>query len=347
MNQTKWFLQSGPDHDIAISTRIRLARNITDYPFPSRMNDLQRQELNERIGKVLSTADTAPLSFTYFDMEQTDDAVRWSMVERHLVSPQFARYPEGRYLYLSEDERVSIMVGEEDHLRIQVLTAGLDPTEGLALAQKMDGIFDRAFRYAFDQQLGYLTECPTNLGTGLRASVMLHLPALRRNGSIARISSTVSKLGLTVRGAYGEGTDPAGDFYQLSNQITLGISEEEAVSNLSGLAGQIILQERKARQAEAENRLVVEDRTYRALGLLKSARLMSGDEFLKLSSALRMGLSLQIIDCDTLLTALNSLIFDVGAATLQRGAGRLLPEQERDTLRAQVIRERLESICRD
>lgn len=175
-----------------------------------------------------------------------------SLVERHCISPEFAQEKEGRLLLLSADESVSVMVGEEDHLRIQVISANKNLASCMALANQLDDLLDEQLEFAFDEKLGYLTQCPTNLGTGLRASVMLHLPALEQTGAAAKLAANVQKLGLTLRGTYGEGSKAQGSLYQLSNQVTLGISEEAAVQNLSGIAQQIIDQERRARKALAE-----------------------------------------------------------------------------------------------
>ena len=204
------------------------------------------------------------------------------------------------------------------------------------LADKIDTLLDEQLNFAFNDKLGYLTQCPTNIGTGMRASLMLHLPALKESGAMGKISASLSKLGLVIRGMYGEGTDPKGAVYQLSNQVTLGISEKEALNNLRDIAMQLITQERAARKAMSEN-ITVLDTVYRAFGTLKYAKLLSNDECMKLLSYLRFGVEMGIfenIDFDTI----NHLMIEVQPATLMKNVGKKLSPQERDCIRAEVVR---------
>ena len=211
-----------------------------------------------------------------------------SLVERHLVSPEFISDRQGRGLLLLDDESVSIMINEEDHIRIQVIRPNMDLDGAYDLADKIDTLFDEQLNFAFNDKLGYLTQCPTNIGTGMRASLMLHLPALKESGAMGKISASLSKLGLVIRGMYGEGTDSNGSVYQLSNQVTLGISEKEAISNLRDIAMQLISQEREARKAMSGN-IAVLDTVYRAFGTLSYAKLLGNDECMQLLSLLRFG----------------------------------------------------------
>lgn len=338
----KWYMKKHGDEDVAVSTRIRLARNLIGYPFENRMTAEQKKHLFNDVKTVLTNANLGgELELNFIDLEKLTEAQIISLVERHLISPNFAGDIEGRGLILSSDETVSIMVNEEDHIRIQVLSSGLNLKESLDLANKIDDILDASLRYAFDQKLGYLTQCPTNIGTGLRASVMLHLPALEENGVIGKLSSMVSKLGLTIRGTYGEGTRVNGAFYQLSNQVTLGISEEGATENLKAIALQIIAQERAARENEQGDAL--EDKVWRAYGILNSARLMSSDEFVELISIVRMGVSQNIIKGISY-ENVSALIAKTGAATIMAGEKASLTPQQRDKLRAEKIREYLYSL---
>lgn len=335
----KWYLNSGGEDDVAVSTRIRLARNLRAYPFEGRMTAKQKKKLLFDVKTVLENANLKnPRELHFLELEKLSREQTVSLVERHLISPAFAQDTKNEGLVLSEDESVSVMLNEEDHIRIQTLGAGLSLREMLQEANSLDDIFDASLLYAFDEKLGYLTQCPTNLGTGLRASVMLHLPALEANEVIGRISQMVSKLGLTIRGTYGEGTRVNGSFYQLSNQVTLGISEEAAVENLRAIAQQIITQERTARAAESGDYL--EDKVFRAYGVLSSARLLSGEEFVELISMVRMGVSMGVLKGPSL-GVINALINETGAATLMAHAGQKLSDGERDKLRAQLVRERL------
>ncbi len=338
----KWYLRANGQEDVAVSTRVRLARNLRAYPFGQRMSTEQKKRLLTDVRSVLENANLAGGSeLRFLELEKLTPQQVFSFMERHLISPAFAQSPKDEGLVLSEDEGIAIMLNEEDHIRIQALGAGLALKETLDAANALDDVLDRALLYAFDDKLGYLTQCPTNLGTGLRASVMLHLPALEANGVIGRISQMVSKLGLTIRGTFGEGTGVNGAFYQLSNQVTLGLSEESAIENLRAIATQIIVQERAARAAESGDAL--EDRVWRAYGVLNSARLLTGEEFIELISVVRMGVSLNIIK-GLDYGQINALINETGAATIMAREGKPLADLQRDKLRAQIVRERLYNI---
>ena len=239
-----------PDGDIAVSTRVRLARNLEGIPFPSKMSAAERRELNGRVKAALLESNTPfAKSLKYIDMKSVPENEIAAMVERHTVSPEFAADSSERAVILSADESISIMVGEEDHIRIQVILGGLQLEKAYDIAETLDRLLYDSLHFAFDKDLGFLTECPTNLGTGMRASVMLHLPVTESNGEIAAVSDTVGKIGFTVRGMYGEGSKSAAAMYQVSNQITLGISEKNAVDNLKIITGQLIAKERESRAA--------------------------------------------------------------------------------------------------
>ena len=337
----KWYLETGPQGDVVISTRIRLARNIDETPFPFRMTKEQAETIVRNVKDALFSSDPAiPENFEFFEMESMTPARAMSLAERHLISPEFAQQRQSRGLLLSKDESVSIMINEEDHIRIQTMLPGMQLKEALDIANRFDDLLDEKLHYAFDENLGYLTTCPTNLGTGLRASLMLHLPGLTLSGSIPSLSGAIAKLGLTIRGLYGEGSEPKGAFYQISNQITLGLSETQAIENLKGIAEQIIAQERAARESLKKLSPQFEDKIFRSYGILKNARLMSGDEFMALVSDVRLGVILGIIK-NISVEDLNGLTYEVQPATLVAGAGRKLDAQTRDVLRAQKVREKL------
>ena len=240
---------------------------------------------------------------------------------------------------MTADETVGIMINEEDHIRIQVMSQGLELAGVYDMADKIDTLLDHALGFAFDEKLGYLTQCPTNLGTGMRASLMLHLPALQHSKAIGRIAGNLAKLGLTLRGTYGEGTEPKGALYQLSNQVTLGLSEKAAIDNLQNIAMQLVTQERSARQALAQN-VETLDMISRSRGILKSARLLSNEECIKLLSNVRLGITLGEIK-DVTLDTVNELMTDLQPATLMKKEGRRLPPEQRDALRARIVNARL------
>ena len=235
--------------EAVVSTRIRLARNLKEYPFPIRLSADKAREIVDRVGEALKDCE---IKFHRIDLDNIPDTIRVAMIERHLVSPDFISEQDGRAVYLSDDNTVSIMVNEEDHIRLQVIKDGFELKEAYALADQIDNILSKKLNFAFHERLGYLTQCPTNLGTGMRASVMLHLPALRMTGVVNSIGANLSKLGLTMRGLYGESSKPAGAFYQLSNQVTLGISEKAAIDNLQNITTQLIAQEMRSRENSVE-----------------------------------------------------------------------------------------------
>ncbi len=334
----KWYLSAGSEADTVVSTRIRLARNLAGIPFPSHMTDDQLAQVNQTVRDALFSDKEASQRFKYIEMETLPDITAMSMVERHIISPNFAENRRGKVLLLSSDESVSIMLCEEDHIRIQVMRAGLALDEAYAEADRIDDLLGQHLKYAFNERLGYLTECPTNLGTGLRASLMLHLPALEASGAVNRLAATVSKIGLTVRGTYGEGSKASASMYQISNQVTLGISERAAVDNLKSIASQAIAQERGLRSSLDPD--AIEDAAWRALGTLKFARSISSEEFMGLISKVRLGISMGIIT-DVSLSTAEELIISAGAASIQAAKGEPLEAAERDKLRADLARERL------
>lgn len=329
-----WYNTLGEHGDIVLSTRVRLARNLNDFPFPVRLDREGKKQVCECVKNALSDYTETELEF--IDMEELSRGDAVSLAEKHLISPEFAYDSTGRALLKSDDEEISIMLCEEDHIRIQVILPGLSQKDAFLKAEKIDRAIEEKLTYAFNERLGYLTQCPTNLGTGMRASVLLHLPALVRKGAMRRLSSTVAKLGLTLRGAYSEGVEAAGDIFQLSNQVTLGISEEAALQNLSSIALQIITEEKQARAAIIGDSEFI-DRIYRANGILRSAYKLSSKELAGLTSLVLLGAEEKIIDAPMeRLASMNILLMP---ATLQKSEGKSLSRDERDIVRARRIRE--------
>ena len=270
-------------------------------------------------------------------LENASEEEAVSLVERHIVSPEFISDRRGKAVLISDDESISIMVNEEDHLRIQVLREGFSLKEAAETADRIDTLLSETLDFAYDPEFGYLTQCPTNLGTGMRASVMLHLPALTENGAMPRIASNLSKLGLTLRGTYGEGSKSVGGLYQLSNQITLGLSENEAIENLRSITVQLMEEERKARSQMAQD-VAWQDKIDRAAGILKTARVLSSSECMELLSYVRFGISVGILQGVTT-EELNGLMVNVQPGTLMAKAGKPLDQNQRDVLRATKVRE--------
>ncbi len=338
---TKWFETVGEQSDIVISSRIRLARNLVNYPFCGRLTEEQEQKLENEVKNALEKINLGDNALRFFEVKELSRTDGLAMVENHIVSPDFLENPNA-LLALSQDDSVSVMVNEEDHIRIQILASGLDLERALDIANKIDDVLDESLDYAFDDQLGFLTACPSNLGTGLRASVMLHIPALEKAGALSKMSGTISKLGLTLRGTYGEGSKVLGSVYQLSNQITLGISEEQAVKNLHEITLQIIEKEREARRALVKSEKAI-DQIYRCYGILKYAKLISSEEFFDLMSYVRIGISEKILNVDATeavtIQKLNYLLSQIGSATICRNAKEDLSPEKRDSIRAKMIQE--------
>ncbi len=325
---------------IALSSRIRLARNYEDFAFPSRMNQELAQSVLDRTMQSLQAAPDlgVPHMVRMADLSQL---AREELVEQHRISPELARRDEGALVELLEGS-VYVMINEEDHLRIQAILPGLSLGEALEKANRTDDALERG-GYAFDPRYGYLTACPTNAGTGMRASVMLHLPALTLLSQIGPIIRSVSRIGLTVRGIYGEGSQANGNMYQLSNQVTLGRNESEILHALGEAALQVMQRERDARKLMLErNRIGLEDRLLRSYGILSNARKMSLREFMQRMSDVRlaMDLSLLPLQADTL----DALLLDAQPAALQRRAGEELSAEEQNVQRANLVREELQAV---
>lgn len=333
---SSWYTSHASEDDIAVSTRIRLARNLSGLPFPAGMTPEQRRELNLKVKNAVLQSNTPfAKSLKYIDMADVPQTEIAAMVERHIISPEFAEENAERAIIISADESISIMIGEEDHVRIQVILGGLQLEKAYDTAEQLDSLLYNELHFAFDRNLGFLTECPTNLGTGLRASVMLHLPVTESNGEISSIAETVGKIGFTVRGMYGEGSKASASMYQVSNQITLGISEKNAIDNLKIITQQLIDKERKARNSL--NKIKLEDMCFRALGTLQNCRILSSREMMDLLSRIKLGISMGIIKTDVLPI---KLFIEGQPNMLMKKYGQLEPE-ERDIYRAAFMRDAL------
>lgn len=340
---SEWMKGKGPHSDIVISSRVRIARNFGDLPFPMLATSSQASESIERVGRAFrSMEQTAELAGSeLIRMDDLTSLEQRVLVEKHLISPMLAKESRHGAVILSGNEAVSIMINEEDHLRIQCLFPGLQLHEAWSLASKLDDLFEKQLDFAFDEKRGYLTTCPTNVGTGVRASVMVHLPALGMTQQINRILPAVTQVGLAVRGIYGEGSEAVGGLFQISNQVTLGQSEQEIVDKISSVALQILQLEEKAREKlMREARIKVEDRVHRSFGLLSHARMLDSKEATERLSDLRLGIDLGLIK-GVSAAVLNELLVMTQPGFLQQIAARELESDERDVRRAALIRERL------
>lgn len=339
---SEWMSHGGIQSDIVISTRVRIARNLMHQPFPMLATNQQSEEVLKTLEDVLTDEHIQAYGKLYpvllADLDELDKKV---LVEKHLISPNLASESRNGAVFISEDESLSIMVNEEDHLRIQCLYPGFQVQEAWERASSVDDIFEAHVDYAFDDHRGYLTSCPTNVGTGLRASVMMHLPALVLTQQINRILSAVSQVGLTVRGIYGEGSEAMGNLFQISNQITLGQSEAEIIENLYGVVLQIIQHEKTAREKLiTESRLRMTDRVMRSFGILSHAAIMDSKEAAQRLSDVRLGVDLGLIE-NLSPNVLNELNVLTQPGFLQKKYGENMSPGERDMYRAKLIRERM------
>lgn len=341
---SEWMNGGGEDADIAISSRVRLARNVREYPFPILATDSQLEQIIDTVRQVMEDEDFKRQGpFEFVRMDELTGLQKRVLMEKHLISPTLMAESRRGAVLLSENEAFSIMVNEEDHLRIQCLFSGLQLPRAWEAADRIDDIFEKHVNFAFDERRGYLTSCPTNVGTGIRASVMMHLPGLVLTQQINRILSAITQVGLVVRGLYGEGSEASGNLFQISNQITLGQSEEEIIENLTSVAHQIIEQERAARRYLMQNRrLQLEDRLCRSYGVLTNARIIPSEEAAEKLSDVRLGIDLGIIR-DIPLSVMNELTVLIQPGFLQQYAGQQLDSDSRDERRARLIRERLQS----
>lgn len=331
-----WYLQSGNESDVVFSTRIRLARNIKGFPF------VNRYTKSDSI-KIVELMENAVNSLGYglrlIKLKNLDDVTKLSLVEKHLISPEFA-YNKGETgaMLINDDENICIMINEEDHLRIQILSAGLELENSLNLAMEIDKKIEEIVPYSYNEKYGFLTSCPSNVGTGMRASVMVHLPALSKTRNIRKVLEAVNSFDMNIRGVYGEGSKVKGDIYQISNKQSLGLSEEEIIKNLKVITDKVIEQEKLARKILAKKEIELEDKIYRSFGLLTNCRKLSSDECNNLLSDVKLGTDMGIIkEVDDL--KIKKLEIYTKPANLQKYVGETLDAYSRDIKRSEVVKQ--------
>ena len=336
-----WMREAGPENDTVLSTRIRLARNLTKEKFPIIAEEKDLDNLGLKIkNKYNKRTFKDYKNLEYISMSDLSHVEKRVLVEKHLISPYLAKTHSTGVL-ISENEKVSVMINEEDHIRIQIYFSGFQINEALEASFAFDDWLEEDLDYAFDEEKGYLTSCPTNTGTGMRASVMIHLPGLVLTKRIKRMLPAINQLGFVVRGIYGEGTEATGNIFQISNQITLGKSEKDIIDDLRMIVIQLIKQEREARtRLLKQSKVTLEDRIYRSFGILRYSRVMESKEAATRISDVKLGIDLGIIE-GLSHSILNELITLTQPGFLQHYAGKILAVEERDKLRAKLIRERL------
>ncbi len=334
----EWLRGEGPDSDVVISSRVRLARNLAEYPFLSTASETERTEIYRAVTEAVAT-NAGWSDALSIDLTEADEINRALLVERHLISRQHAVGEGSRGVTVSTDETLALMINEEDHLRTQALRSGLQLDQIWKDVNEADDALSQQLAFAFDQQFGYLTACPTNVGTGIRVSVMLHLPALKLTKEIEKVARAARDMRLAVRGMYGEGTDAVGDLFQISNQTTLGKTEEEIISAFGrDIIPKIVEYEHAARESLVRHRMYqLDDKIWRAYGLLCNARCISSEETLALLSPIRMGIHLGRFSAFGQAT-LNELFLYTQPAHLQKRHGKPLEGEQRGVARAEHIR---------
>ena len=342
LNQTcEWLKGTGPNSNIVISSRVRLARNLNRIPFSHWANRKQKEEVLKKAKETVKTSNYTKGSL-FLLMAELNNLDKQFLIERHLVSREHVLHADHKAVVIDDKEMLSIMINEEDHLRIQVMQSGFNLDEGWRIVDRIDTEFGKKLEYAYSQQWGHLTACPTNTGTGLRASVMLHLPALVMTKQINKVLQAITKLSLTARGFYGEGTEASGNFFQISNQLTLGHSEEDILDNIERIIKQVIGHEQNARRALFEqNRAQIEDRIWRAFATLKNAHIIASKEAIDLFSKVRLGVDMGILKEGLNIQIINKIFILIQPAHLQKIEGKLLSPEERDIKRAELIRKEL------
>lgn len=333
---SNWYLQNGKDSDVVISSRVRLARNIADYPFTTKCSD---ENFIEILDKIKEITPSLGYGLKFIDLKDMDDITKISLVEKHIISPDFAMSKKihGGIL-VNEEENICIMVNDENHIKLQVFSSGQDLENLKNLIVEIDEKLGDLVKYSYSKKFGFLTVSPTDVGTGMKSSVMVHLPALTLTGNINKVLNIVNNFGMNVRGVYGEGTQSQGDVYQISNNQCLGVTEDEIIKNIKLITDKVIEQERLARKYLTKDALSLEDRVYRAYGVLKYATKLSAEECRKLLSDVKLGTDLGIIkELDD--TKVNKLNLYTKPGNLQKYLGKQLDGYERDIKRAEVIKQ--------
>ena len=341
----KWYEQIASDSDVVISSRVRLARNLVTYPFSSKIAEEQAAALVNEVKQISGDlSEKENRRFYACNISTLSDIDKIAMVERHIVSPLLAEKEQTTGLILADDESVSIMINEEDHVRIQAIVGGMNLEQAYAEADRIDDIAYEKLQFAYDEKYGYLTACPTNAGTGMRASCMVFLPALTSARMIQKLIEEVGKYGVTIRGIYGEGTKSLGSIYQISNQKTMGISESEIIENLKRIVLQVVKQERKRREYMLSvNADEIEDQVFRSYGVLKYARQIASDDAMTLLSQLKFGADCGLIRFDREFNV-HKLMMGVQPGSLQWTLGKNVGSFTRDQARAEYIRKELPTI---
>lgn len=333
---SNWYLENGKESDVVVSSRVRLARNISEYPFEDKCT---KKQLDEILNKIKDIVPSIGYGLKFFKLKDMDELTKRSLLEKRLLSPEILlNKNEYGAILINTEENICILLNEEDHIRIQVFSSGLELDNLLNLIIEIDEKIGSIINYSYSEKYGFLTTCPTNVGTGLKASVMVHLPALTQTRNINKILQIINNFGMNIRGIYGEGTEAKGDLYQISNKQTLGITEKEIIKNLQVITEKVIEQERLARKYLGKDNIKLEDNLYRQYGILSNCRKISSEECKQLLSKVKLGVDLGIIkELDD--AKIQKLFLYTKSANLQKYIGKMLDEYEIDIKRAEVIKQ--------
>ena len=332
-----WYLQSGKQSDVAISTRVRFSRNINGYKF-----NLNKQELEELENKIKMSVYEIGYGLRFLYLKDMDEITKQSLVEKNLLTPEYIKQRNNTgAIMINDEENICILIGEEDHLKIQIYSSGLEIENTLNFAIELDKKIEEVLGYCVSKKYGYLTSCPNNVGTGLKISVMLHLPVLDKTGNTKKVFQAINNFGVDIKGIYGENGNVVGGLYQISNKQTLGISENEIAKNIEIITQKIIDQERKARKLIANNGIELEDEIYRAYGIFANCKKISIEEAIELLSLIKLGVDLGILDEVTDMQV-QKLYLYIKPANMQKYLGEQLGKIDREIKRAEVIKQILE-----
>ncbi|WFR56201.1 protein arginine kinase [Anaerocolumna sp. AGMB13025] len=338
----KWYKEAGQNNDVVISSRVRLARNLKEYPFSAKLTNKQAAELVEKAKAAAQLIEShADRKFYSCSADVLGDTEKTALVERHIISPLLVAKEQSTGLILSEDESISIMVNEEDHFRIQSITGGMNIGAAFLEANKIDDIAGDIFEFAFHEKYGYLTSCPTNVGTGMRASYMMFLPALTVAGKIIKLAEELGQYGIALRGTYGEASKSVGSLYQISNQKTLGSTEKEIMDALDRIVEQVMKQERRQREYILTNNYdEFEDKVHRSYGVLKYATQLSSSDAMTLLAQLKLGTDMNLIHLGEGYN-IHELMMEIQPGNLQCQLDKNVGSIQRDKYRADYIRKKL------
>jgi protein arginine kinase len=337
----KWHEETAQDESPIISSRIRFARNLKNYPFSTAISEKQSQDLISEVkNSLLNDRSALSKELKYIDITSLSDLEKLSLMERHAISRDFIQTRRERGLILKNDEKIGVMINEEDHVRLQTIFAGDKIDEAYELANLVDDLMEETLEYAFDRELGYLTTCPTNVGTGLRASYMIHLPILTSSPQLGILTNSIAKFGMTIRGIFGEGTTPAGNIFQISNQTTIGRREEDIIKSLKTITNQVIESEQIVLRKTLEQKgLELSDKVNRSYGIIKNARKISSKEAVDLLSDVRLGFMSGLIDSPKPETSIYKIMMNIRDAALQSNLSENDDGIKRDAARADYLRE--------